>query len=49
MKGNGKCHCDEISYEAEVQPGTVNMCHCLDCQTLTGSAFRANIQSLPGT
>jgi hypothetical protein len=25
------------------------VCHCADCQTLTGSAFRANIQSIPGT
>jgi hypothetical protein len=33
----------------EVEPGTISVCHCLDCQTLMGSAFRANIRSLPGT
>jgi hypothetical protein len=43
MKVQGRCHCGAISYEAEVEPGTVNVCHCLDCQMLTGSAFRANI------
>jgi hypothetical protein len=45
MKVHGRCHCGAITYEAEVEPGTVNICHCLDCQTLTGSAFRANIQA----
>jgi hypothetical protein len=45
MKVTGRCHCGVINYEAEVEPGTVNVCHCLDCQTLTGSAFRANIQA----
>ncbi|MGH7037373.1 MAG: GFA family protein, partial [Stellaceae bacterium] len=37
------------TYEAEVDPGTVRVCHCADCQKLTGTAFRANIASLPGT
>jgi hypothetical protein len=45
MKVHGQCHCGAITYEAEVTPGTVNVCHCLDCQTLTGSAFRTNIQA----
>jgi hypothetical protein len=45
MKVHGQCHCGAITYEAEVEAGTVNVCHCLDCQTLTGSAFRANIQA----
>jgi hypothetical protein len=43
MKVHGRCHCGAITYEAEVGPDTVNICHCLDCQMLTGSAFRANI------
>jgi len=43
MKVQGRCHCGEITYEADVEPGTVNVCHCRDCQMLTGSAFRANI------
>lgn len=43
MKVEGRCHCGAIHYEAEVEPGTVGICHCADCQMLTGSAFRANI------
>jgi len=42
MKLHGQCHCGAIAYEAEVEVGTMNVCHCLDCQTLTGSAFRTN-------
>ncbi len=49
MKVTGGCHCGHITYEAEVEPGTVRVCHCSDCQRLTGTAFRANIASLPGT
>ena len=45
MKVEGRCHCGAIAYEAEVKPGTINVCHCADCQMLTGSAFRANIQA----
>lgn len=45
MKVTGSCHCGAIAYEAEVEPGTIGMCHCADCQKLTGSAFRANIQA----
>ena len=45
MKVDGACHCGAIAYEAEVKEGTVSICHCLYCQRLTGSAFRANIQA----
>ena len=48
MKVTGDCHCGHITYEAEVDPVTVRVCHCTDCQRLTGTAFRANIASLPG-
>ena len=49
MKVTGHCHCGQISFEAEVDPATVRVCHCTDCQKLTGTAFRAAIASLPGT
>src|SRR5262245_28132869 len=49
MKVTGGCHCGSITYEAEVNPTTVRICHCTDCQKLTGSVFRATIPSLPGT
>jgi hypothetical protein len=40
MRVDGRCHCGYISYEAEIDPGKVLICHCTDCQTLSGSAFR---------
>lgn len=43
MKIDGACHCGEITYEAEVDPEKVIVCHCTDCQTLSGSAFRVNV------
>lgn len=43
MKVDGRCHCGNIRFEAEVEPGTIGVCHCTDCQGLTGSAFRAVI------
>jgi hypothetical protein len=49
MKVAGRCHCGQISFEAEIDPAPVRICHCTDCQTLTGTAFRTNVSSLPGT
>ena len=40
MKIDGRCHCGYITYEAEIDPEKVMICHCADCQTLSGSAFR---------
>ena len=40
MKIDGSCHCGYITYEAEIDPEKVMICHCADCQTLSGSAFR---------
>jgi hypothetical protein len=39
MKVEGSCHCGNIRYEAEVDAAKVGLCHCTDCQALTGSAF----------
>jgi len=43
MKVRGKCHCGQVVYEAEVDPKKVSLCHCADCQMLTGSAYRVNV------
>ena len=40
MKITGGCHCGAITYEAEIDAKMVVICHCTDCQTLSGSAFR---------
>ncbi len=39
MKIDGSCHCGHITYRAEVDPDMVDVCHCTDCQSVTGSAF----------
>ncbi len=38
MKIEGRCHCGQITYEAVVDADKVAICHCSDCQLLTGSA-----------
>ncbi len=43
MKVEGQCLCGAITYEAEVEPGTIAICNCADCQMQTGSVFRTNI------
>lgn len=40
MKIDGACHCGEIAYEAEIDPAMIIICHCTDCQHLSGGAFR---------
>ena len=37
---DGQCHCGQITFEAQIDPETVSVCHCTDCQTLTGSPTR---------
>ena len=45
MHINGACHCAKITYEAEVDLNAVSMCHCTDCQTLSGTAFRTVVSA----
>jgi hypothetical protein len=40
---DGGCHCGRIAYEAEIDPDLVSVCHCTDCQLLTGSPFRVTV------
>ncbi|MGH6725321.1 MAG: GFA family protein [Pseudolabrys sp.] len=43
MKINGACHCGNITIEGEADIERVTVCHCTDCQTSTGTAFRFNV------
>ncbi|HTZ03641.1 MAG TPA: GFA family protein [Xanthobacteraceae bacterium] len=47
MKIDGACHCGFITIEGEADPDKVNICHCTDCQTSTGTAFRISVP-VPG-
>lgn len=40
MNIDGECHCGQIRFQAEIEPEQVAICHCTDCQTLSGSAYR---------
>jgi len=49
MEGNGSgmqtrsatCRCGQLIAECEGEPVRVSVCHCLDCQKRSGSAFAA--------
>ena len=43
MKVHGRCHCGAIVHEAEIVPAHVSICHCSDCQTLTGTVYRVSV------
>lgn len=45
MHITGRCHCGAITYEAEIDPEDVSICHCTDCQQLTGTAYRVSVSA----
>ena len=48
MKIDGRCSCGAIKIEAEADPEKTQLCHCTDCQTSTGTAFRVSVP-VPGS
>jgi hypothetical protein len=45
MRIDGACHCGQVTFEAEVDPAKVTICHCTDCQRLTGTAYRVSVSA----
>ena len=43
MRIDGGCSCGAIKIEGEADPEKTQVCHCTDCQTSTGTAFRVSI------
>ena len=43
MQIDGQCHCGRVTYQAEIDPQHVSVCHCTDCQQLTGSPYRVTV------
>lgn len=43
MQVDGRCHCGRVTFEADIDPLAVSICHCTDCQALTGSPFRVTV------
>jgi hypothetical protein len=46
MNVTGECHCGSVRYEADLDPEQVTICHCADCQMLSGSPYRASVRVL---
>ena len=46
MNIDGGCHCGAICYEGRVSPKLVTVCHCSDCQTISGAPYRVNVRVL---
>ena len=49
MKVQGACHCGRITFEAEIDREAVRICHCADCQHMSGSAYRVNVAAAAQT
>ena len=45
MHIDGACHCGAITFEADVDPETASICHCMDCQITASSAFRVAVRT----
>lgn len=43
MKIDGRCYCGKVTFTSEVDPNSISVCHCKDCQVITGSAFRLSV------
>ena len=43
MHIDGACHCGLITFTAEIDPSRVMVCHCSDCQVLSGAPFRVSV------
>lgn len=49
MKVHGSCHCENIRYEAVVDPELTSICHCTDCQKLSATAYRVTARAIEGS
>jgi hypothetical protein len=43
MHVDGQCRCGRVTFIADIDPQAVSICHCNDCQALTGSPFRLTV------
>tara|TARA_R110001583_G_scaffold10601_2_gene48640 strand:- start:2942 stop:3346 length:405 start_codon:yes stop_codon:yes gene_type:complete len=44
---SGSCLCGEVSFESENNFTHFHLCHCIQCQKVTGSAHASNLFSVP--
>ena len=43
MEIDGQSHCVRVTYRADIDPAKVSICHCTDCQSLTGSPYPVTV------
>ncbi len=43
MDVTGRCHGGAISFRASIDPEKVSICHCSDCQQISGSPYRVSV------
>ena len=41
---HGSCHCGDITFQAEANPARVVICHCTDCQKMSGGPYHSIVQ-----
>ena len=44
MEVHGRCHCGQIEFVTQSEPRSV-ICHCTDCQIMSGGPYRAITQT----
>lgn len=44
MTAHASCRCGQLNLTATCDPVRVSVCHCLDCQKRSGSAFAAQVR-----
>ncbi len=49
MKVDASCHCGSVTYEAEINPDHVVICHCTDCQISSSAPYRVSVFGVPAT
>jgi len=49
MNVTGSCHCGSIVFKAIADTNKIIICHCQDCQKLSGTSFRTIVMTEPNS
>ena len=47
MQIDASCHCGAVTYQADINPDQVVICHCTDCQTFSSAPYRVSVFGVP--
>ena len=45
MRVHGRCHCGQVTFTSEAKPEHTVVCHCRDCQVMSGGPYRSIVSS----